>query len=419
MVPWQSGGGGHDLSLAPFGNVPEQHVTSSAVMLIQNIERLAGKDALTQEFIAGAHELVTCAGDFWLSRLDSYGSISGVVGPDEFGNGGVGFEDGRITYKGVTDNPYTNVGARKVLEYAFGVTGDDKYREGADRINVLYDGENDMHPQYVDFPSHQNAASKGAVKQADVTMMAWPLDYKYETNSTLLNDLEYYKELYTPEGPGMTESISTIGWLKAGDIFQARSTFLSQLSFVQPQFNLWTETPDPTVHPSDMGCYNFLTGAGGFIQSLIHGYGGFRFMNDGGLSFTLTLDSELFTTLEFKSITYRGNTITVRGSIEDGVEVEVRRREKRSDERAAVTSRTKIGHTSYLRSRRTNSLIDAIILAFHPDPFRDSLRSSQFIDGEGGVGWSTKKGDRSGTLNTASPILRLNDCLNTEVILRA
>ena len=31
---WSRGkrGGGHDVSLAPFGNIPEQHVTSAAVL---------------------------------------------------------------------------------------------------------------------------------------------------------------------------------------------------------------------------------------------------------------------------------------------------------------------------------------------------------------------------------------------------
>ena len=31
----------------------------------------------------------------------------------------------------------------------------------------------------------------------------------------------------------------------------------------------------------DMGCYNFITGAGGFLQSVIYGYFGLRIREDG------------------------------------------------------------------------------------------------------------------------------------------
>ena len=52
---------------------------------------------------------------------------------------------------------------------------------------------------------------------------------------------------------------------------------------MQRPFHAWTESRDPQQHPSakDEGCYNFMTGAGGWVQSLIHGYGGARVTADG------------------------------------------------------------------------------------------------------------------------------------------
>ena len=317
---WSRGkrGGGHDVSLAPFGNIPEQHVTSAAVLLIENLE-------MTGTEVEGMVELVVCAADFWSGKIDASGSISGVIGPDEFGNDGFEWRGpGKgVVYKGVTDNPYTNIGARRVLEYAYELTGEEKYKDKAEKIRVLYDEEEDYHPQYLDFPNHQIKTSNGNVKQADVTMMAWPWDYEYETTETLTNDLNFYASMYAPEGPGMTESITCIGYLKAGDKDKAREAFNNQLKFVQPQFNIWTETPDPTVHPSDMGCYNFLTGAGGFIQSIIHGYGGIR-IRPKAVEVTLQVDEEIFESLEFENFVFRENTFTVRGGVEGVLELELK-----------------------------------------------------------------------------------------------
>ncbi|GMH60130.1 hypothetical protein TrRE_jg12293, partial [Triparma retinervis] len=315
MVPWQSGGSGHDLSLAPFANEPEQHVTSAAILLIENLESV-GVD------VPGAKELVLCAADFWSGRMDGEGGIEGVVGPDEFGTGGVGKrEGGGVAYKGVKDNPYTNVGARRVLEYAYRLTGEPKYKEKAELVRVLYDEGGDYHPQYVDFPDHQIRTSGGDVKQADVTMMAWPWDYDYETDETLRNDLDYYSNRYASGGPGMTESITCVGNLRAGSFPLAREAFNRQLKFAQPQFGIWTETEDPAVHKSDMGCYNFMTGAGGFIQSIVHGYGGIRIAR-GRVEVTMKLDGEVFDGLALENFVFRGNTFTARGT-ESGGDLEL------------------------------------------------------------------------------------------------
>ena len=48
---------------------------------------------------------------------------------------------------------------------------------------------------------------------------------------------------------------------------------------MQKPFFVWTESTTPKQHKSlkDHGCYNFLTGTGGFIQSVVYGYGGIRF----------------------------------------------------------------------------------------------------------------------------------------------
>jgi len=74
---------------------------------------------------------------------------------------------------------------------------------------------------------------------------------------------------------------------------------------MQKPFNVWTETKLQDQHKSvvDEGCYNFLTGAGGFIQSLIYGYGGLR-IRDDGLHLNATLP-EIATYIKFRGLRYK------------------------------------------------------------------------------------------------------------------
>jgi len=67
------------------------------------------------------------------------------------------------------------------------------------------------------------------------------------------------------------------------------------------RFNIISETPDPYKHFLDEGSFNFLTGAGGFLQSVQNGYGGLKAYDD-----FLLLNPQPFTALNVSSIKLRG-----------------------------------------------------------------------------------------------------------------
>jgi hypothetical protein len=60
-----------------------------------------------------------------------------------------------------------------------------------------------------------------------------------------------------------------VGYKDIGNYDAAYYNFLRGYSNVQPPFMVWQETPHG-------GAVNFLTGAGGFLQSVLFGYGGVR-----------------------------------------------------------------------------------------------------------------------------------------------
>lgn len=72
----------------------------------------------------------------------------------------------------------------------------------------------------------------------------------------------------------MTWSMFSINFLDVGLKAKADRYFIKSYSdYVHPKFKVWAET---NLSRSDRAV-NFLTGIGGFLQSLIYGYGGLRF----------------------------------------------------------------------------------------------------------------------------------------------
>ena len=57
-----------------------------------------------------------------------------------------------------------------------------------------------------------------------------------------------------------------VAWLELGQPSQAAELFNRSYANIKTPFNVWTETPTG-------GAVNFITGAGGFMQGIINGYG--------------------------------------------------------------------------------------------------------------------------------------------------
>jgi len=89
--------------------------------------------------------------------------------------------------------------------------------------------------------------------------------------------------MYAADGPAMTESMHSVAYLELDEAETADKWFKLSQENIQKPFNVWTESKSPNQHFSftDEGCYNFLTGDGGFIQSIIYGFGGLRIRADG------------------------------------------------------------------------------------------------------------------------------------------
>ena len=101
-----------------------------------------------------------------------------------------------------------------------------------------------------------------------------------------------------------------IGWMELGNQ-SAAATFFQQgyaQNIVAPFF-VWREF----ISASGGGCTPFLTGAGGFLQSLLNGIGGIRLERDA-LALTPSPPSIIgssVTRIAFESLNWRGATLRV------------------------------------------------------------------------------------------------------------
>jgi protein-glucosylgalactosylhydroxylysine glucosidase len=104
----------------------------------------------------------------------------------------------------------------------------------------------------------------------------------------------------------MTWAMHTVGFLDIQDQVDAAKLFERSYSlYTREPFKVWSE-----VIPGTKGAGNFITGAGGFLQSIINGYGGVRLHFDS-LTITNFFVPPQSNSLEFNGINYLNNRFSL------------------------------------------------------------------------------------------------------------
>lgn len=135
----------------------------------------------------------------------------------------------------------------------------------ASRINVLYDAELDYHPQFEGYEAGTE------IKQADTVLIGYPLMFSMN-HSTRVNDLKMYGSATRDSGPAMSFSMYAINYLDIDDEEKANVMLArSYKPHIRQPFNVWNE-----VVEGEDGATNFMTGAGGFLQTIFNGFLGIR-----------------------------------------------------------------------------------------------------------------------------------------------
>ncbi|XP_058826517.1 protein-glucosylgalactosylhydroxylysine glucosidase-like [Topomyia yanbarensis] len=274
QYPWASAFTGREVSPSAEAAALQHHITGDVAFAAR--QYLLATDDMSWMLTNGC-ELAYETAKFWKSRAvynpdtDKF-DIRSVTGPDEI-------------HRNVTNDVYTNVIAAHNLffgEFAGCMCRSTlKLQENewheltkiAKSLQLLYDPTKDYHPQF------EGYTLGNRIGQADAVLLSYPLIFPMN-DETKRHNLEIYQAAVVPNGPAVTWPIHTIGWLELGELNLAAETFRKSYNeYLRPPFNVWNMMPMDFA-----GGSNFVTGAGGFLQAVLNGYGGIRLSID---SFTI------------------------------------------------------------------------------------------------------------------------------------
>lgn len=203
--------------------------------------------------------------DFWASRVERKGpgkyEINNVIGANEW-------------QENIDNNAFTNGMAITALRYAaqaakeLGIVPNPDWDHVAQNIPIL---------KFPDGTTKENATYDGVmIKQADVNLLAFPLDIVSD-KAQIEKDLKYYDPRMSPEGPAMGNSVLALLYARLGNTAKAAEWFAKSYKPNEvPPFGVIAETAGGT-NPY------FATGAGGFLQAVIFGFGGLQ-IGDAGVT---------------------------------------------------------------------------------------------------------------------------------------
>jgi trehalose/maltose hydrolase-like predicted phosphorylase len=216
---------------------------------------------------------------FWVSKAVPDPNVTGgydintVQPPDEY-------------HTGVNNSAYTNAFAATALQDAtkaaqvVGTTPPPAIwatvANGL-KLTMPFDSSLNIYDEYDGYSGEQ-------VKQADVVMLTYPLEFPM-ASGVGLSDLNYYAPRTALQGPAMTDAIHSIDASALNVPGCSAYTYMlrSYEPFLRPPYDQFAETRSGP----DTG-FNFLTGVGGFLQVFEYGFSGLRFGTDA-----VTLDPSL------------------------------------------------------------------------------------------------------------------------------
>lgn len=291
MFPWESAATGNEETpvwalSGPF----EHHITADVAIAAWNYFAVTQDTAWLKE--KGFPIIKNCA-DFWTSRVERNGpghyDIKNVVAADEWA-------------ENVDNNAFTNAAAKANLNDAVMAANVLGEPVNSDWINVeknipVLKLDNGVTAEFEGYHGEK-------IKQADVNLLAYPLTEITDAQQ-IKNDLSYYEGRVGEGSPAMTHAIFALLYARLQEPAKAWNAF--QEAYIPnklPPFGVLAETAGGT-NPY------FATGAGGYLQSVLMGFGGLQITPKGISQVKSSLPSQ------WKSLTLTGigtdkKTFTVR-----------------------------------------------------------------------------------------------------------
>ena len=253
--PWQSAYKGMEVSPDPWGKY-EIHVSADIGYAIKQYYYITKNDTWLRLY---GFPILQGISDFWCKRATF--NVSGnnlyqwldVMPPDEY-------------HYPVNNSVYTNNAAINVIQFTIDAANILGESIPDIWVNVSNNGYINFDSEYEYYPEYDGYTIGTEVKQGDVILLGFPWNLNMLTTINR-NNLIYYGNSTDINGPAMTWSMFCINWLRLNEPTIADEYFDKSYN-IYGSFRIWSETINGG------GTKPFITGAGGFLQSFIFGYGG-------------------------------------------------------------------------------------------------------------------------------------------------
>ncbi|PKK38070.1 glycosyl hydrolase family 65 [Siphonobacter sp. SORGH_AS_0500] len=287
MFPWESDDKGQEATpvwalTGPF----QHHITGDVGFAFWKYYQVTQDKIWLKD---RGYPLLKEVADFWVSRAekgkDGKYHIINVVCADEWA-------------ENVDDNAYTNGMAREVLSFAnqaareLGFPENSRWKEVAEGL-VIYKFPDGVTKEYATYNGE-------IIKQGDVNLLAYPMKQVTDPKD-IKKDLDYYWKVLADNQPGrkgqspaMAHGIFSILYNRLGETDKAYELYMDSYKPNEvPPFGVLAETAGGT-NPY------FATGAGGYLQTLLAGFGGLDITDKGIIQLKTRLPKH------WKSLTLKG-----------------------------------------------------------------------------------------------------------------
>jgi trehalose/maltose hydrolase-like predicted phosphorylase len=280
MYPWESSAdGSEDTPVWALTGPFQHHITGDIAWANWKYYQVTKDKLWLRE---RGWPVIKAAAEFWASRVERNGpgkyDINNVIGANEW-------------QENIDNNAFTNGMAITSLRIAtqtakeLGLTPDPDWEHVSQNIPIL---------KFPDGTTKENATYDGVtIKQADVNLLAFPLDI-VKDEASIRKDLNYYEPRMAPDGPAMGGSVLAALYGRLGDAEKAYLMFKKSYQPNQvPPFGVLAETAGGN-NPY------FATGAGGMLQAILAGLGGLDITDQGIVQLKTKLPKA------WKSLTLKG-----------------------------------------------------------------------------------------------------------------
>ncbi|KAM0252552.1 hypothetical protein ACHAQJ_007684 [Trichoderma viride] len=294
VFPWTSGRYGNCTATGPCWDY-EYHLNGDIGLSLVNQWVVSGDTKYFQENLFPIYDSIAQLYGNLLKPNKTSWTLTNMTDPDEYANQ---VDAGGYTMPLIAETLQNANTFRK----QFSIEQNKTWTEMAS--NVLFIRENGV---TLEFTTMNGSA---VVKQADVIMVTYPLTYttNYSTEDAL-NDLDYYANKQSPDGPAMTYAFFSI---IASEISPSGC---SAYTYAQYAYKPYVRAPfyqiseqlidNAEINGGTHPAYPFLTGHGGANQVVLFGYLGLRLVPDDFIHIEPNLPPQI-PYLRYRTFYWRG-----------------------------------------------------------------------------------------------------------------